>query len=72
MAYELPDWMGTISKTETVIEAVHDARIFGIEKRSDDTFTITECCDNYYDITLTKQQLIDLANELIALTNEAS
>jgi len=62
-----PDALLGKGKGDTILEALVDAEVFEIEKEEDGDFYISELCDNYYGANLTKEQLIDLGNELIAL-----
>ena len=52
---------------DTILEALVDAEVFQIDKKEDGDFYISELCDKYYGANLTREQLIDLGNELIAL-----
>lgn len=56
---------------ETVLDALHDFRVVSVRGNKDGTFTVCEECDDYYSITLTKEQLIALADELRSLANGA-
>lgn len=54
----------------SVITAVADCCVFNIDKNDDGTFTVTEGCDGCYCVDLSKEQLIKLGEELIALANK--
>jgi hypothetical protein len=54
----------------TILDAVGDCCVFHIDKNDDGTFTMTEGCDGYYRVELSKDQLIQLGNELIAFANQ--
>lgn len=43
--------------------------VFRIDKNEDGTFTIEECCDNYFKCDATKEQLLNLAKQIEALAN---
>ena len=46
-------------------------RIFDVELSTSKEFlTFIEACDMYYHIDLSKQQVIELANDLLAIANE--
>ena len=62
---------GNPSYYTSVLEALDDNRIFGITKaEDDDSFEITEKCDDYFSLTLTKDQVRTLAQELLAFIEE--
>ena len=44
---------------------LHDERVFTIGKRVDGSYGITECCDDYFSEKLTRDQILQLAQELI-------
>jgi hypothetical protein len=59
---------------ETILEAIDRAEIFNIEKTVDPktgeaTFIIEENCDDYYAVFLSRNQLVTLALELLAMTH---
>ena len=45
------------------------SQIFGIEKNDNNNFELTEHCDIYFVEELTKEELIQLGNELIFIAN---
>jgi hypothetical protein len=51
----------------TMLEAIADAMIFDIEKSIDGRFFMQEACDYHFNCYLTKEQLLQLADELKAL-----
>ena len=51
----------------TVTEALRDNQVCIMGKNGDGTFEIIEGCDKWFGLTLTRQQLIDYANELLEL-----
>lgn len=53
-----------------MLDIVSELRIFDVEKQPDGRFEIYECCDLYFSVTVTKEQLIALGQELINLANE--
>lgn len=55
---------GSISKGETMLEVLDNARIFNIKKIKNDEFEIEESCDDYFAVTLNKNQMKLLINEL--------
>ena len=40
-------------------------RIVSIERRTDGTFTVGECCDDWFGQNYSKQEIIDLLNEAL-------
>lgn len=53
---------------ESIIGALADNRLVSFVKEGD-MFIIVEQCDNYFTGKLTKEQLLGLAAELVALAN---
>lgn len=53
---------------DTMLEAIKDGNIFSIKKLDDGRFGIEEEGGNFFSVTLTKDQLIYLANELLSLS----
>lgn len=43
-------------------------RVFEITKNDNGTFRIEECCDNYFSLDLTAEELRELAAEIVALS----
>ena len=62
------DYMDRPLETSTMLDAVKILRIFAIE-RQDDGFLLYENCDQNYGYKFTKQEIIDLADELKLLAN---
>ena len=52
----------------TMLAALAEARIFNVLVE-DDHFIVEEACDYAFSVKLTCEQLVALANELLALTN---
>ena len=52
---------------KSVLEYLSDRNVFSIHKNGNVTFTVTERCDFYYDVDLTKEQMLQLAEEIKAL-----
>lgn len=52
---------------ESLLDALKKAYVFSIEKKADGRFYIEEECDNYFHATLTRDQVLALAEELRAL-----
>jgi len=68
----LPIFVGAVndwdfSQGETILDALHDARAFVITKTIDGRFDIAEACDNNYGAVLTKEQMLILAAEIVAM-----
>lgn len=58
---------------DNCLDALREANIFSIGKVGGGdslAFCISECCDGYYKAYLTKEQMIDLGNEILNLANE--
>jgi hypothetical protein len=56
------------ARGNTMIEVMRDARVFGITKEGEN-FRFVEWCDEYFSITLDKEQMITLANELLIMAS---
>lgn len=69
--YKINDWFSGDSEFETVLDAALNSRVFSVRANEDGTFEVREECDDYYHITLTKEQLIALADELRSLADGA-
>jgi len=52
-----------IKDGDTVLETLHAERIFFIEQVGE-KFEITEMCDGYFSVLLTKEQMKQLAREI--------
>ena len=50
----------------TILEYLEDMRIFSVGK-SGDGFLFVEGCDSWFAVTLTKEQMIMLAKEILGL-----
>lgn len=46
-------------------------RVFEIIKNDDGTFSIWECCDNYFSEDFTADELRELAQEIIELAGQS-
>lgn len=53
----------------SMLERLDDSCVMSITYGANDTFIIMEECDNCYRAILTKEELIQLGNEIIALAN---
>ena len=53
---------------ETILERLEEAQVFSISEWNGE-FEIGEECDNYYSVTVTKEELIQLSNEIMELAN---
>lgn len=56
-------------KPTTMLELMEEERIFYISKESDGMFRITENCDDYFSVKLTKESLEQLGKEMIELAS---
>ena len=72
MGYIATDQEGDEVIGDTMLELVGHAYVFDLRRMKDEEelFVLEESCDNYYDIKLTKEQLIALGNELIAFAEK--
>lgn len=50
---------------ESILDALSDERVLTLSKAGE-AFELTEACDSYFTVTLTKEQLIALADEIRA------
>jgi hypothetical protein len=53
--------------SETLLDALHNARVFTLSSEPDGRVRITEACDDYFFALLTSEQVRALARELLAL-----
>lgn len=51
----------------SILEALDEACVFDVEPQNNGTFLIEEKCDRYYNVILTKAQMIALGRELIEM-----
>ena len=49
---------------DSLLDALSEARIFSITKTDQGDFVIMENCDDYFRAVLTKEQMIDLSDEI--------
>lgn len=54
--------------TNSILQKLEDERIFSTEVCKDGTIELMEMCDQYFKLRLSKQEVLQLAQELIALT----
>lgn len=52
-----------------ILKMLEDDRIFSVE-RTGDAFTFQEECDQYFVVPLTRDEVLQLASELIALAED--
>ena len=52
------------------LKRLEDGRIFAIEKDTNGTFMIEECCDNHFAEMFTPEELRELAQEIIELAGQ--
>jgi len=67
--YNKIDWCDSECTTNTLLKALLNARVLDISKLDNDEFCLNEACDDWFSISLTKQELINLGNELIMFAN---
>lgn len=58
-----------VETNKTMLGLMKSCRIFSAKPTSDGNFSIIEQCDDYFEVNLTKEQLLALAQELIDLAN---
>lgn len=51
----------------SILDHLSNKNVFRIEKNSDGAFRVTENCDYWYGVDLTKEQMLQLAEEIKAL-----
>ena len=57
--------------SESILERLEKERVFEIFKFcGESTFNIIEGCDRFYGVGLTKQEMIQLGNEIIDMANK--
>ena len=54
---------------ESIIQKLEDTRVLYISKENDDMFEFGEMCDYYFSIKLTKEEVLQLAEELKEAAN---
>ncbi len=62
------DWIGRDETADTMLEIMDECRVFEIVKH-DGKFVLCEKCDEYFGVSLTKEQLLALADEMKSLAN---
>ena len=67
MTYKKTDNWNNTYEAETMLGLMKEFRVFEIEKQSDGTFYAEEACDNCFSVTISKDELLTLAEELKAL-----
>lgn len=55
---------------DTMLEILEDCQIFAVSKKGDG-FEIIEKCDGYFGVSLNKDQMLALSNEIKDLANNA-
>lgn len=53
-----------------MLDLLAGERVFSISRTTDGGFAFTEKCDEYFGVKLTREQLLALAHELIALADQ--
>jgi len=52
---------------KNLLDALDEARVFNVTKMDDGRFCFEESCDHYFSASLTKDQVLALAEELRTL-----
>jgi hypothetical protein len=63
MKIELKDTYYGPAEHASILEALYAERIFSI-KKTETGFKLTECCDEFFSLDLTREQLLALADEI--------
>jgi hypothetical protein len=61
-------WLDRDETADTMLEIMKECRVFKVLKKGYE-FEVIECCDEYFGATLTKEQMLALADEIKALAN---
>lgn len=61
-----------VASFESVTAALEGERVLRVSRRDDGTFRIKELCDEYFFIDVTRDQLVEWANELKRLAESDS
>ena len=64
---ELMSGVGGIKRGDTILAALSNAEVLDVELLPDGIVQLTEGCDKYFSVILTREQVIALAEELLAL-----
>ena len=67
---ELMSGFGAIKRGATILAALGNAEVLDVERLPDGTVKLTEGCDRYFSVILTREQVIALADEIKALVEE--
>ena len=60
------------TKVETpILDQLSDAKVFKVIADADGTFEFVELCDDWYGHSLTREQMLALADELRLLANNS-
>jgi hypothetical protein len=61
-------WLDRDETADTMLEIMKECQVFKVLKKGYE-FEVIECCDGYFGVTLTKEQMLALADEIKALAN---
>ena len=50
----------------TILDLLNDEQVFAIDANADGTYEVYEKCDTHYAVTLTRDQMVELAQEILA------
>lgn len=53
-----------------IMKRLSDARVLDILRTDAGKFSFTEACDQYFDLDLTREEVLELAKELEAIANQ--
>ena len=68
--YDIPDALYGHKPYATMLEALEDNRIMGVIMPESGGCVVSEHCDYYFSLSITKDQLRALGEELIALADK--
>lgn len=63
------NWCGEEITKDTWLDILREERVLKIKKEPSGTFVLKEQCDRYFFVRLTKEQMLELAEEIKALAN---
>lgn len=67
MARKQNDWQ-PVKESGSVLNRLVKERVFEI-KQYGESFEIVECCDNYYSISVTREELRSLGQDILELAS---
>ena len=68
----LDNFTRTGAQGRSILEALNNARVLNVSATEDGYFLLEEACDYAFSVKFTRAQLIELADELLALAKDLS